>query len=116
MNQQGDFIIMKLVKTASGKTTIKMSKSEWKSIGKKAGWISKTAQQTPTGQKPLSPNDPSYKRVIKHYQELQHAYKTQNVPAATQAKANLKQMKSFLDSYNIDWKSDPNLFEALEGI
>jgi hypothetical protein len=29
---------MKLVKTASGKQTIKMSRSEWKSIGKKAGW------------------------------------------------------------------------------
>ena len=35
---------MKLVKTASGKIKIKMSKSEWKSIGKKAGWISKIAQ------------------------------------------------------------------------
>lgn len=29
---------MKIVKTASGKTTIKMSKAEWQSIGKKAGW------------------------------------------------------------------------------
>ncbi len=34
---------MKLVKTASGKQTIKISKSEWTSIGKKAGWI-KVAQ------------------------------------------------------------------------
>jgi hypothetical protein len=33
---------MKIVKTASGKNRIKMSKSEWTSIGKKAGWI-KTA-------------------------------------------------------------------------
>ena len=33
---------MKLIKTASGKRTIKMSKSEWKSIGKTAGWM-KTA-------------------------------------------------------------------------
>jgi len=33
---------MKLVKTASGKQTIKISKSEWKAIGKKAGW-NKTA-------------------------------------------------------------------------
>ena len=32
---------MKLVKTASGKTTIKMSKREWQSIGKKAGWTKK---------------------------------------------------------------------------
>ena len=30
---------MRLVKTASGKQTIKMSKKEWQSIGKKAGWI-----------------------------------------------------------------------------
>jgi hypothetical protein len=30
---------MKLVKTASGKKTIKMSKKEWQAIGKKAGWM-----------------------------------------------------------------------------
>ena len=30
---------MKIVKTASGKQTIKMSKNEWKAIGKKAGWM-----------------------------------------------------------------------------
>ena len=34
---------MKLVKTASGKQTIKISKSEWESIGKKQGWMSKKA-------------------------------------------------------------------------
>ena len=33
---------MILIKTASGKKTIKISKSEWQSIGKTAGWI-KTA-------------------------------------------------------------------------
>jgi hypothetical protein len=30
---------MKLVKTASGKTKIKMSRSEWTEMGKQAGWI-----------------------------------------------------------------------------
>ena len=30
---------MKIIKTASGKKTIKLSKSEWQSIGKKAGWV-----------------------------------------------------------------------------
>ena len=30
---------MKLSKTASGKTSIKMSKKEWTDMGKKAGWI-----------------------------------------------------------------------------
>jgi len=34
---------MKLVKTASGKQTIKISKKEWQSIGKTAGWLNKTA-------------------------------------------------------------------------
>ena len=29
---------MKIVKTASGKKTIKMSKKEWQSIGRTAGW------------------------------------------------------------------------------
>ncbi len=33
---------MKIVKTASGKETIKISKKEWTSLGKKAGWM-KTA-------------------------------------------------------------------------
>jgi CO/xanthine dehydrogenase Mo-binding subunit len=32
---------MKVIKTASGKKTIKLSKSEWQSIGKKAGWMKK---------------------------------------------------------------------------
>ena len=36
---------MKILKTASGKQTVKMSKSEWQSIGKKAGWM-KTAEKT----------------------------------------------------------------------
>ena len=30
---------MKLIKQANGKTTIKMSKSEWLEMGKKAGWL-----------------------------------------------------------------------------
>ena len=30
---------MRILKTASGKKTVKISKSEWSDIGKKAGWI-----------------------------------------------------------------------------
>ena len=30
---------MKITTTASGKTQVKLSKSEWESIGKKAGWM-----------------------------------------------------------------------------
>ena len=36
---------MKLMKTASGKQTIKMSKSEWQSIGKTAGWLGDTKEK-----------------------------------------------------------------------
>ena len=32
---------MKITKTANGKRTIKISKKEWQSIGKKAGWMKK---------------------------------------------------------------------------
>ena len=32
---------MKIVKTASGKQNIKISKKEWTNIGKKAGWMKK---------------------------------------------------------------------------
>lgn len=35
--------IMKIVKTASGKQIVKLSKKEWTNIGEKAGWI-KTAE------------------------------------------------------------------------
>ena len=40
---QGD-IEMKITKTASGKPKIKISKAEWLSIGKTAGWINKQSQ------------------------------------------------------------------------
>ena len=30
---------MKITKTASGKQVVKISKSEWQNIGKKAGWM-----------------------------------------------------------------------------
>ena len=39
---------MKLIKIASGKTKLKISKKEWKDIGKKAGWMKKAQQDTPT--------------------------------------------------------------------
>ena len=34
---------MKLIKTASGQSKIKMSKKDWTSIGRKAGWFKKAA-------------------------------------------------------------------------
>jgi hypothetical protein len=39
---------MKIVKQASGKNRIKMSKSEWTSIGKKAGWVNELPTGTPS--------------------------------------------------------------------
>ncbi|UCH72083.1 MAG: hypothetical protein JSW62_00605 [Thermoplasmatales archaeon] len=40
---------MKLVKTASGKQTIKMSKSEWEEIGRTAGWLGDTGKKALDG-------------------------------------------------------------------
>ena len=37
---------MKLTKTASGKKQVKMSKKEWQSIGKKAGWMKVSETET----------------------------------------------------------------------
>jgi len=36
---------MKLVKTANGKTTVKMSRKEWEDLGKKAGWMKVKAEE-----------------------------------------------------------------------
>lgn len=36
---------MKIIKTASGKKTIKISKKEWESIGKKAGWMQEEVEE-----------------------------------------------------------------------
>ena len=35
---------MKVIKTASGKKTIKLSKSEWETMGKTAGWMKKASE------------------------------------------------------------------------
>jgi len=42
---------MKLVKTASGKK-LKISKKEWQSIGKKAGWMKKAREEGFEGKSP----------------------------------------------------------------
>jgi len=52
---------MKITKTASGKQTIKMSKKEWESIGKRAGW---EGSLTPVPEP--SPNDVLRNRFWDH--------------------------------------------------
>ena len=37
---------MKVIKTAAGKTQVKMSKSEWKEMGRKAGWMKVASEAT----------------------------------------------------------------------
>ena len=71
---------MKLIKTASGKSKIKISKKEWQSIGKKAGWtkesqgrMNRNEEETvPTTGKPYfnvgAPGSPA--RVKREYPEL----------------------------------------------
>ena len=59
---------MKLIKTASGKKKLKISRKEWTSIGKKAGWM-KIAQES--------------QEYIEHYW-LTNAYKKMKELNATQ--------------------------------
>jgi len=58
---------MKLIKTASGKKKLKISKKEWTSIGKKAGWMKESTAfgflpdlKAPEGYSPLSRFEQSY--------------------------------------------------------
>ena len=55
---------MKLIKTANGKKTIKMSKSEWESIGRTAGWMSNTdfieISPTPVGEECVQVGQDNY--------------------------------------------------------
>ena len=56
---------MKLVKTASGKQTIKISKSEWTSIGKKAGWMKVAGEyKTPSQMSKELANIPPIDRTL----------------------------------------------------
>ena len=45
---------MKIVKQASGKKTIKISKKEWTDLGKQAGWINKQSNQLKKAQQELA--------------------------------------------------------------
>jgi len=49
---------MKITKTASGKSKIKMSKKEWQNIGREAGWMKKAWQEN------LTPPDPHPEKVL----------------------------------------------------
>jgi hypothetical protein len=61
---------MKLVKTASGKQAIKMSRKEWEALGKKAGWMKMAAIQDEKRQLEASVNDLKIK--IQNIQKLAH--------------------------------------------
>jgi hypothetical protein len=58
---------MKLVKTASGKQTIKISKKEWQSIGKKAGWMKKAMWDE--GEERAGDDDDAYSEVLNKAKE-----------------------------------------------
>jgi hypothetical protein len=60
---------MKITKTASGKQTIKISKSEWTSMGKEAGWIKKSS--VTIDQIKTNPDRPSkIKQIMDLYVEM----------------------------------------------
>ena len=74
---------MKLIKNASGKKTIKMSKAEWTAIGKQAKWLNKTAYDYPddlldsAGQRNFtlsrSPQN-EFNHIIERLKEVEQSY------------------------------------------
>jgi len=64
---------MKIIKTANGKKTIKISKKEWQAIGKKAGWEGNPEIEQ-TGEwagKTIS----ELKKSLSNYKKKQESYK-----------------------------------------
>ena len=97
---------MKLVKTASGKKTIKMSKSEWQSIGKKAGWMRKAqvngapAVGAPAGGSPTTLNG-----ILQAYPEIAKSYET--------LRTTIPWFKKVLGDKGVDWQSTPEFLDLL---
>ena len=58
---------MKLIKTASGKKKVKMSKSEWQNIGKTAGWIKVAVQNSQIKNELSEKSKVLHERFIKKY-------------------------------------------------
>jgi len=83
---------MKLVKTASGKETIKISKSEWESIGRTAGWL-KTAEETEDAGEFLGvlprPNQSDMEDFRKEYPKTQEVNMEGKI-SETNARGNLR--------------------------
>jgi hypothetical protein len=59
---------MKLIKTAEGKQNLKITKSEWEGVGRKAGWI-KSATSIP------NPTEPSFST---HFENINRALQQAN--------------------------------------
>lgn len=68
---------MKIIKTASGKTQIKISHKEWQSIGEQSGWIKESAAWQPFGEslRYEGESDEQYKqRLLKEKERLGKQY------------------------------------------
>jgi len=103
---------MKLVKAASGKQTIKMSKSEWESIGKKSGWMKKAqvngapAQGQPApaqGQPAGAPT--TLNGILQAYPEIAKSYET--------LRTTIPWLKKVLDSKGVNWQTIPEFLDLL---
>ena len=88
---------MKIIKTASGKKRLKMSKKEWESIGKKYGWM-KSSKETE-----LEMGIKVEKEHLDIYREIESLLKKNDISipwtedefAEKVAKAHLKEMENY---------------------
>jgi hypothetical protein len=91
---------MKIEKSASGKNKIKISKSEWTNLGKKAGWMKEA--QLP-GQNPNTQTNPMNDPQIKNLYDK-----------VVSGQKSARALRQYCEQKGIDWKSDPYLLEVLQ--
>ena len=107
---------MKLVKTASGKMSVKISKSDWITTGRKHGWL-KEAQVAPqqgapvAGQGAASQGNPqvmTFNGIMKQYPDIAKSY--QVVSSGEKTKRILRYQ---LEQLGVNWQSMPEFIELL---
>ena len=109
---------MKLVKTASGKTTLKITRSEWKGVGEQAGWF-RRAVDNPSLQSALpaagmTPGTPAYNPYSKQYQARTPGQPNPNNIQQPSSLA-IQASQSMLSNLQSAYSQLGNLLKALDG-
>jgi ABC-type phosphate/phosphonate transport system ATPase subunit len=109
---------MKIVTASNGKETVKMSKKEWESLGKKAGWM-RTAQpiqqQTQPVQQQTQPVQQQSDRSNMTFERLmQDPSFKKTFETLKSQKANKAQILDYWKQNGINYTSMPEILEVID--